>query len=207
MTDEFFDSFYSGGTGYYGGGARAEFEAFINALPNPEARVLDLACGQGRHTISAARAGARVHAIDYSSVAIEQLAAFAKAEKLPVKAECADIRELSLPVASYDAAVLVSTLSHFEEADLKPIVDMVFDVLAPGGLVFAEGFTTDDPGFAGADDASETTAALKHFFERGAFANLFGRLAITEYREFIEDDTAHGPVHQHGVALLIGRKG
>jgi cyclopropane fatty-acyl-phospholipid synthase-like methyltransferase len=147
-----------------------------------------------------------VHAVDYSRVAIEQLAAFAASEQLAIEAEWADIRNLALEPGGYDAAVLVSTLSHFAEADLEPLVDMVYDGLAPGGWAFVEGFTTADPAFRGADDASETAAVLKHFFPPGALADLFGRFTITDYREFIEDDTAHGPVHQHGVALLVGRK-
>jgi cyclopropane fatty-acyl-phospholipid synthase-like methyltransferase len=206
VTDKFFDAFYSGGDGYYGGDTRPEYEAFLRGLPGPSPRLLDLACGQGRHAVPAARAGAKVHAVDYSRVAIDQLAALAAAEDLPIRAECADIRNFALPAGGYNAAVLVSTLSHFDETDLEPLVGMVFDALAPGGHIFVEGFTTADPAYSGAGDASETAGALKHFFAPGALAELFGRFAIAEYREFVEDDTAHGPVHQHGVALLIGRK-
>jgi cyclopropane fatty-acyl-phospholipid synthase-like methyltransferase len=205
LTEEFFDSFYAAGAGYYGGDTRPEYEAFVRGLP-AKARVLDLACGQGRHAIPAARAGASVHAVDYSDVAIRQLASAAEAEGLPVEAECADIRALRVTPAAYDAAILVSTLSHFGEPDLAPLVGLVFDALKPGGAVFVEGFTTADPAYRGEGDASETAGALKHFFPPGALADLFDRFAVDAYREFVEDDTAHGPLHQHGVALLIGRK-
>jgi SAM-dependent methyltransferase len=206
LTEEFFNAFYSAGTGYYGAATRPEFEAFLKTLPGRHPMCLDLACGQGRHAIPAALAGARVHAVDYSRVAIDQLAAIAETEGLPIDAECADIRRLTLAPGAYDAAFLVSTLSHFDAAELRPIVDTTFDALKPGGQVFVEGFTTADPAYRGDSDASETAGALRHFFEPGALADLFDQFAIGEYREFVEDDTAHGPAHQHGVALLIGRK-
>jgi SAM-dependent methyltransferase len=207
LTEEFFDAFYAVGTGYYGAATRPEFEAFLKTLPGRHPMCLDLACGQGRHAIPAALAGARVHAVDYSRIAVDQLAAIAETEGLAIDAECADIRRLSLAPGAYDAAFLVSTLSHFDATELRPIVDKTFETLKPGGRVFVEGFTTADPAFRGDGDASETAGALKHFFAPGALADLFGRFTISEYREFVEDDTAHGPVHQHGVALLIGRKG
>jgi 2-polyprenyl-3-methyl-5-hydroxy-6-metoxy-1,4-benzoquinol methylase len=206
LTEEFFNSFYAAGAGYYGAATRPEFEAFLKTLPGRHPKCLDLACGQGRHAIPAALAGARVHAIDYSRVAIDQLAAIAETEGLAIDAECADIRKRPLAPGAYDAAFLVSTLSHFDAAEIGPIVGATFDALKPGGQVFVEGFTTADPAYRGDGDASETAGALKHFFQPGALAHLFGRFTISQYREFVEDDTAHGPVHQHGVALLIGRK-
>jgi cyclopropane fatty-acyl-phospholipid synthase-like methyltransferase len=207
MTDAFFDRVYAaGGANYYGLEARPEFHDFLAALPGPHPRCLDLACGQGRHAVPAARRGARVRAVDYSRVAIDQLKAFAEREGLSIEAECADIRTLMPEPESYDAVFLVSTLSHFEEKDLEPLVAMTYRALAPGGRVFVEAFTTEDPGFRHSPDASETAEALHHFFPPGAVAELFDQFAISEYREFVEDDLSHGPAHKHGVALLIGEK-
>ncbi len=206
MSETFFDRFYAAGADYYGLEARPEYHAFVADLPNARPRILDLACGQGRHAIPAARAGAEVHAVDYSRVAIEQLAAFAEREGLPITAEVADIRRLDLSPESYDAAILVSTLSHFAEADLEPLVAMTHRALKSGGRVFVEAFTTDDPAHRRAPDASETADALHYFFPPGALVDLFATFAVSEYREFIEDDLSHGPAHKHGVALLIGEK-
>ena len=205
MTSEFFDSFYTSGTGYYGLEARPEFHSFLAGLPRG-ANCLDLACGQGRHSVLAARAGHRVHAVDYSAVGIEQLRAFASSEGLAIEPECADIREIRPVAGGYDAVFLVSTLSHFEEADLDGLVATSVAALKEGGRAFVEGFTTADPGFVGSGDESETAAALKYFFAPGTLRNLFGGVEINDYREFMEDDLSHGPAHQHGVALLIGTK-
>ncbi len=205
MTDQFFNDFYAAGADYYGLEARPEYHAFLADLP-PGSLCLDLACGQGRHAIPAARAGLRVHAVDYAEVAIRQLAGYAERERLPIDAECADIRQLDLKPDTYDAAILVSTLSHFDEGDLEPLVAMIRRGLKDMGQVFVEAFTTDDPAYRQSPDASETAAALRHFFSPNALAALFDGFAISAYREFVEDDLSHGPAHQHGVALLIGQK-
>ena len=144
MSEAFFDSVYSGGADYYGLEARPEFHSFVRALPGPKPKCLDLACGQGRHAIPAARIGARVHAVDYSCVAIDQLRAFASDTRLAIEAECADVRILNPPAQAYDAVFLVSTLSHFDEPDLQPIVDVAKRALAEGGRIFVEAFTTAD---------------------------------------------------------------
>lgn len=205
MTDQFFDRVYAVGADYYGLEARPEYHDFLAALA-PGARILDLACGQGRHAVPAARAGHRVHAVDYSAVAVAQLVAFAEREGLAIEADCADLRSFEPAPGAYDAVISVSTLSHFDEPDLEPLAEKTVAALKEGGRAFVEGFTTADPAFRQSPDASETAEALKHFFPPGTLAHLFSGLAIEEYREFVEDDLSHGPAHQHGVALLIARK-
>ncbi len=206
MSEAFFDSFYAGGAEYYGADARPEYNAFLASLP-VNARLVDLACGQGRHAIPAARAGAVVHAIDYSEVAIEQLRAGAERAGLPITAECHDIRTVALEAAAYDAAVLVSTLSHFEANEIPGLVASIERALKPGASLFVEAFTTSDPGYSGDGSISETAAALHHFFKPGELQALldhgFERL---DYREFMEADLSHGPAHEHGVALFVGRR-
>ena len=207
MSETFFDRFYTTDADYYGLEARPEFHAFLRALPGPHPRCLDLACGQGRHAIPAARLGAQVHAVDYSAVAIEQLQRLRRSRRPVDHDGMCRYQEIWSPAPeTYDAAFLVSTLSHFEEADLAPLVAMTHRALAPGGRVFVEAFTTEDPAYRGAADASETAEALHHFFPPRTLADLFDEFAISEYREFVEDDLSHGPAHKHGVALLIGEK-
>lgn len=206
MTASFFDRFYRTGTDYYGADTRPEYLAFLNGLAGSPPCLVDLACGQGRHAIPAARLGIDVDAVDYSGVAVAQLAERAAREELPVTARQADIRRLALDGGRYDGAVLVSTLSHFGEEDLTPLVEIVRRGLKPGGRVFVEAFTTADPGFSGGDGISETAEALLHYFEPGELPRLFAGFDVVEYREFLEPDLSHGPVHDHGVALLIAEK-
>jgi cyclopropane fatty-acyl-phospholipid synthase-like methyltransferase len=204
-SDPFFDQVYRDAPDYYGHEVRPDFAEFLSSLP-ADARCLDLGCGQGRHTLFAARRGIFVHAVDYSDVAADQLRALAGNEGLPVEVESGDVRDLHPALGSYDGIFMVSFLSHLGATDVQPIVDRTLTWLKPGGGVYVEAFTTADPAFLHEPDKSETSPALKHFFAPGAVRRLFQRYAISDYREFVEDDLTHGPAHRHGVALLVGAR-
>jgi len=207
MTNEFFDSVYLGKSDYYGYEVREDFADFLRGLESRQPYCLDLGCGQGRHAVFAARAGARVHAVDYSDVAIAQLRGLAEEAGLSITAQSGDVLDLAPAPMTYDAIFMVSFLSHLAARDLARIVDMAHQSLAPGGRVYVEAFTTADPGYRKAADASETSPALRHYFAPGGLRRLFSRFAISDYREFVEDDRTHGPAHRHGVALLIAGRG
>ena len=202
----FFDGIYRGNERYYGHEVRPEFAAFVRGLPRPRPRCLDLGAGQGRHALFAAAEGARVHAVDYSVVAAAQLRETAERARLPITVEAGDATRIALPANAFDAAFLVSFLSHLERPAIPPMIGRVLAALAPGGRAFVEAFTVDDPGFRAAPDASETAGALRHYMEAGELRTLFSDYAILEYREFVEDDLTHGPAHRHGVALLVAAK-
>ncbi len=205
-SNAFFDKVYRGNAQYYGLEVRPEFAAFVRGLRPPHPRCLDLGAGQGRHALFAAAAGAQVHAVDYSSVAATQLREIAARRKLAITVESGDATRIALPPRSFDAVFMVSFLSHLPKRAIPAMIDKVFDALAAGGRAFVEAFTIDDPGYREAADASETAGALRHYMKPGELRRLFRRFAISEYREFVEDDLTHGPAHRHGVALLIGEK-
>lgn len=206
MTGAFFDSFYARDPVYYGTDVRPEYLAFLDGLGSAEPAILDLGAGQGRHAVVAARRGARVTAVDYSELGTRQLAALAKSGGLPITAEQADVTVYQGAPEHFDGVVMVSLLSHLDRSAVQGVVDRAFAALAPGGQVFCEAFTTDDPGFRHADNVSETAGALSTYFAPGTLLPHFSAFEIVSYREFVEDDFAHGPAHQHGVALLVGRK-
>lgn len=205
MNAGFFDDVYRGDADYYGHDVRPEFVRFIDSLP-AKARILEIGSGQGRHALYVAATGRPVHATDYSAVATDQLNARAKREGLPITASHMDATDLRVEPNSYDAVVMISLLSHLEPETFGDLVRRSYDALVPGGRVFIEAFTVEDPGFRGAADASETAVALRSYFRLGELRELFAPFTITEYGEFVEDDFAHGPAHQHGVALLVGEK-
>ena len=80
-----------------------EVAAFAESFP-PGARLLDLAAGNGRHTVGASKAGARIAAADFS----RSLLGFARERGL----ECvqADARALPFREAAFDGALFVAAL-------------------------------------------------------------------------------------------------
>ena len=71
-----------------------EFTSDVLGLTGTE-RVLDLACGLGRHALELARRGHSVVGVDITPVYIEEARRRAAAEELDATFVCADLRELS----------------------------------------------------------------------------------------------------------------
>jgi len=92
-------------------------------------RVLDLACGFGRHSIALLAAGLDVSGIDLSA----DLLADAP-DSLAGRLARADIRHLPFADASFDAVVnLFSSFGYFAEEDDGAVLDEIARVLRPGG--------------------------------------------------------------------------
>jgi rhodanese-related sulfurtransferase len=101
-------------------------------------RVLDVACGRGRHALLLAGAGFDVTAIDRDADAIARLRTVAGRLDFPIATEVLDLETdppPSLGTATYDA-VLVFNYLH------RPLMAALRDALAPGGRIVYETFTT-----------------------------------------------------------------
>ena len=107
----------------------------------PGHRVLDLGCGEGRHTFAALRRGARVVAVDTDPEALAATtataAAVAREEGLPHGASLttvrADGRCLPLPDCGVDRVIAAEVLEHVP-AD-RVVMAEITRVLAPAGRV------------------------------------------------------------------------
>jgi tellurite methyltransferase len=108
-----------------------------NADALPQAgRVLDVACGRGRHALALAAAGFDVHGVDRDSDAVGFLATVAERLGLPVHAEVIDLEAADVDLgAERYAAVLVFNYLH------RPLMPAICRALEPGGVLFYETFT------------------------------------------------------------------
>ncbi|BCG60595.1 class I SAM-dependent methyltransferase [Paenibacillus sp. URB8-2] len=115
------------------GGARREVERMIGWLSLPAgAKVLDLCCGMGRHSLALAEAGYEVTGIDLSEALLREARAQEGAER--VTWVRSDMRELPLE-GGFDAVVnLFTSFGYFEEDEehLK-VLREIRRMLKPGG--------------------------------------------------------------------------
>jgi SAM-dependent methyltransferase len=97
-------------------------------LLTPGARVLDVACGAGRHTRWLAAQGHLLTAVDRNADALADLDAVARVL-------CADIENCPWPLAGerFDAVVVTNYL-------WRPLWPTLLDSLAPGGVLLYETF-------------------------------------------------------------------
>ena len=94
--------------------------------------ILIVACGTGEHVVRAARAGARVCAVDISSQAVENARMMISANKLDARFVVADACNTGLPDQSFDIIWGSAVLHHLEH---ERAVAELCRLIRPNGVV------------------------------------------------------------------------
>ncbi len=207
-----FDQAYEGPGMYYGWDVRPEFSDFFGNMALTGLQALDLGAGEGRYAVYLARRGCAVTAVDFSASGLNKLKAIAGREQLSIVTELRDLENYAFKQAAHDVVVAATILDHLEEPARRRTRDGMVNALKPEGLIYANVFTTHDPGYRAAADpetregVSDTSFGMAHYFAPGELKSCFPELTILYYYEGVEKDTSHGRPHHHGWASLIARK-
>ncbi len=116
--------------------AKDEVDKVIDLLEiKPGARVLDLCCGVGRHSLELARRGFQVTGVDRTRSYLDKAIAQATEESLKVEFIQEDMRDF-LRAESFDCAIsMFTSFSYFEDPEEdKKVVENVYKSLNPGGV-------------------------------------------------------------------------
>ena len=121
---------------------KAEVDQVLNQMNLPAgAHILDLACGQGRHSIELAKRGFRVTGLDYSPLLLSR--AKISGRKLPrskrpifIEGDMRDLKRI-FPAGSFDAVVsLWNAWGYFDRrSDDRKTLAGISHVLKPGGAL------------------------------------------------------------------------
>jgi SAM-dependent methyltransferase len=105
----------------------------------PGARVLDLCCGPGRHSLELARRGFRVTGVDRTARYLERGRRVVQEEGLDIEFVQADMREFRRPEAFDAATNLFSAFGYFADpADDRRVVENLHASLRPGGKLLMD---------------------------------------------------------------------
>jgi SAM-dependent methyltransferase len=134
---DFFRDDYLKVYGHLFGSAQAEKEtAFAAKILDlkPGAKVLDLCCGHGRHSLPLARRGFRVIGLDLNSSYLGLARNAAEAENLRLETVTSDMRRIPF-LSRFDAIVnMYSSFGYLEsEAEDRKVLDAIGSALKPGG--------------------------------------------------------------------------
>lgn len=126
---------------------QAEVDAFISMVDVPkDAAILDLCCGQGRHTLELARRGyTNLHGVDRSHYLISRAKRVARELGQDVTFREGDARKLRLPESKFDLIYIAgNSFGYFESADDDiAVLQELRRLLKPGGQLLID-FTDGD---------------------------------------------------------------
>jgi SAM-dependent methyltransferase len=139
---DFFRSDYLNVYGHMFTEERAEKEsAFVaSALElKPGASVLDLCCGQGRHSVQLAKRGFKVTGLDLNPEYLELASKAAKSGKVTIETVAADMREIPFE-NKFDAIVnMYSSFGYLEsEAEDLKVLESAAKALKAGGRLLLD---------------------------------------------------------------------
>jgi ubiquinone/menaquinone biosynthesis C-methylase UbiE len=139
MSTEWFEGFFSGIAAEMWSrcmpqeATRAEVDFLKRALKCKRgARILDVPCGNGRHSLELARRGYKVTGLDLSSEFIESARRAAKAQGASVEWICADMRSLKRRSEFDGALCFGNSFGYMGHDDSRAFLKSVFRALKPG---------------------------------------------------------------------------
>lgn len=202
----------------YGMTASRAIDSFLMQCGDAGGRALDLGAGAGRDTISLAKHGFDVEAVDLSQRGlhrIEQRAEDAGVARR-VQTRWGDVRDIELTPGTYDVVVATTVLDHIPSDDADQLFAKAADSLTDRGVMYIEVHTTEDPGSdaepgcSSDSPVSETANAVINYYAPNRLARLATetdhQLRILFYEERLEWDYTHGPEHEHGKAILLAAR-
>lgn len=115
---------------------KTDVDYLINVLAITKSdQILDIACGQGRHTTELARRGYHVSGVDFSADLISKAVTAAKASDLKIKYFIQNLEELK-PPNTFD--VIYWFFSDFAHIDLSKVMHNISNNLNPGGRLLID---------------------------------------------------------------------
>lgn len=172
--------------------------------------ILDVGCGYGRDArYLSANLNCNVTGVDSSEKAVG-LATSCSGAQTGVRFVCGDFAAVE---GAYDVVYAANLYQVLEKGKRDQLRGLVKEVLKPGGLLFLNTLSTNDPeeygkGVPVQDDADSFRGAkFLHFTTEEELRSGFDFLEIEELREHAyEEPHEGGPTHHHIAWVLIGKK-
>lgn len=158
-------------------------EEFANNLKakKPDAKVLDIGCGDGWISIKLAKLGFSVSGIDSSQTAIKRAKKSADSEGLDVDFRVGDALNLPFEDKKFDAIIDRGLLHHILPENRGKYYENIKRVLKKEGLVYLSVFSKRNKGSIG------------QTFKRGGVKKLFKDFEIVKFAK--DPWPSHNPAH------------
>lgn len=156
----------------------------------PGARVLDLACGEGRHALAAAALGAHALGVDRDSDKLATARDTAAIRGLKAEFRCVDLEG---PWPDFGVFDVVLVFNYLDRARMPQVINCV----APGGVLIMETFLAQQRELGWGPSAPE------HLLRPGEVTQLVRPLEVVHGREVLEPVDAE---RWRAVASVVARR-
>lgn len=149
-------------------------------------KVLDLGCGQGRHTIFFSQKGFDAYGIDYIERAIVEARQQTKERNLDnANFMVMNVLNLDFPKNFFDIVLDWSVLDHIRPKEWKRYLNNILDVLKVGGYLILTEFSANDQRIKDkSKNFSEDENHYDHYFTEEGIEDIFSKnfevIAINE---------------------------
>ncbi|HIH20414.1 TPA: class I SAM-dependent methyltransferase [Candidatus Micrarchaeota archaeon] len=152
-------------------------------LKIPEgSRVLEVGCGNGKTIVSLLGMNVQLHAIDFSTVAIQQAKEFVAQAGKQCDFSVQDVCKMDFEDGFFDFVLCIHVLGHLTPLQRKKAVSEMLRVSKPGGTLYLRDFTVNDFRCGKGTETAPNTFARKgiatHYFTEEEMALLLADCKI-----------------------------
>lgn len=202
-----FDDFYASKENYFSQGHSEGMADCLETYQVAPCDAIDIGAGEGRNSLYLGSIGYHVVAVEPSAVGADKIRAQSKKLGIDITIENDDFLNVSQKYNNIGFVLALTSLEHMEYDNLRDAISEIKRLLAPGGYIYAMVFTEEDPSFLkDTENSSECAMFIKHYFKKEELRSYFQDFEILVYKEYIKEDTRHGPIHYHGKAKMFARK-
>jgi SAM-dependent methyltransferase len=153
---------------------------FLNQFKKEKSsgRVLDIGCGEGRHTAFFAEQGYEAIGLDYQSLALERARRLTGNVKPHLHFVLGDVFHLPFAPEDFDVILDYGCLHHVRKRDTGAYLESVVPLLKPGGYFLLSCFSMrfkHHPGEKRSRDWLVHKGHYDRFFKKGSFKEIFGK--------------------------------
>lgn len=194
MSLEFWNARYAGDDYAFGTAPNVFLASQAHRLA-PGQRALAIADGEGRNGVWLAEQGLKVHAIDFSPVALAKAEKLARARGVTLEFEQADVLAWTWPEAAYDVVVAIF-IQFAPPPERERVIEGIRRTLKPGGTLILQGYTPKQIEYGTGGPSNPANMYVETDLRRW-----FGDWRIEHLAEH-ESVISEG-AHHHGMSALV----
>lgn len=166
----------------------------------PDSKILDIGCGDGRHSLFLAKSGFDVKAIDISTTGINKLSQLAENAGVSIDTRVVDMREFTFE-NNYDVIIAHGCLHLIPRADGLELLNRIKEHTNTLGFNIIVVFTNKLP------PPADLRAFHVGLFDEGELYDFYRDWKIIESKSYIlEDEHPGGIQHRHPINKIVARR-